>query len=87
MRYLLIALALLTTMMSNAQETNTTEKANSKKIAHFTNNFIANLKNRQANARRNKKLEHGFLLCMRLCGYDFLKNECDNLVKIAHIFS
>lgn len=27
MRYLLIALALLTTMMSNAQETNTTEKA------------------------------------------------------------
>ncbi|WP_288966685.1 hypothetical protein [uncultured Prevotella sp.] len=32
MRYLLIALALLTTMMSNAQETNTTEKANSKKI-------------------------------------------------------
>lgn len=41
MRYLLIALALLTTMMSNAQETNTTEKANSKKLKpNMTSMFL-----------------------------------------------
>lgn len=42
MRYLLIALALLTTMMSNAQETNTTEKANSKKIETKYDKYVSN---------------------------------------------
>ena len=42
MRYLLITLALLTTMLSNAQETNTTEKANSKKIETKYDKYVSN---------------------------------------------